>query len=64
MAGRPTPKRADKRPSSSPGARMERRPDDPGLPANVAFTVGHMGEPITTMVAIADRAVILNPSYA
>jgi hypothetical protein len=38
--------------------------DDPGIFANAAFALAAFGEDITAMMALADRALVLNPSYA
>jgi adenylate cyclase len=38
--------------------------NDPTVLANAAFTLARLGEEITTMIALIDRALSLNPSYA
>jgi TolB-like protein len=38
--------------------------DDPGVIANVAQALGYLGEDIDAMMALADRALALNPNYA
>jgi adenylate cyclase len=38
--------------------------DDPGILANAALTLGYFGEDIGAMVALVDRALVLNPSFA
>ncbi|HJU15003.1 MAG TPA: winged helix-turn-helix domain-containing tetratricopeptide repeat protein [Stellaceae bacterium] len=38
--------------------------DDPGILANVAGTLASLDEDISAMAALADRALVLNPSYA
>ena len=38
--------------------------DDPSALANAAFALGWLGEDIDAMIALADRALALNPSYA
>jgi len=38
--------------------------DDPGILANAAFALAHFGENIGAMMALVDRALALNPSYA
>ena len=38
--------------------------DDPGILANAAFALGFFGEDIGAMMALVDRALALNPSYA
>ena len=37
---------------------------DPGTLANAALALGYYGEDIDTMVALVDRALTLNPSFA
>jgi adenylate cyclase len=54
---------------SRKGADLARRAlqvggDDPGVLANAAFALAAFGEDITTMMALVDRALLLNPSYA
>ena len=39
-------------------------PGDPGVLANAAFVLSWAGEEIEAMIAIMDRALVLNPSYA
>jgi adenylate cyclase len=39
-------------------------PDDPGALAHAAFALGYLGEDIDAMIALVDRALGLNPSYA
>jgi hypothetical protein len=38
--------------------------DDPVIIANAAFVLGFFGEDIGAMIALVDRALALNPSYA
>jgi adenylate cyclase len=38
--------------------------DDPGILVNAAFPLAYFGEDIEAMMALADRALSLNPSYA
>jgi adenylate cyclase len=38
--------------------------DDPGILANAAIALAHFGEDIGAMMALVDRALALNPSYA
>ena len=38
--------------------------DDPGVLANVALTLASFGDDIGTMMALVDRALALNPSFA
>jgi adenylate cyclase len=38
--------------------------DDPGVLANVAMALAYFGEDIGTMMALVDRALALNPSFA
>jgi len=38
--------------------------DDPGVLANVAYALAYLGEDIDAMMALTDRAVALNPSFA
>jgi adenylate cyclase len=38
--------------------------DDPGILANAAFALSYFGEDIGAMMALADRALALNPNYA
>jgi TolB-like protein len=38
--------------------------DDPGILANAAFALAHFGEDIGAMIALVDRALTLNPSFA
>jgi adenylate cyclase len=38
--------------------------DDPGILANAAVALAYLGEDIGTMMALADRALALNPNYA
>jgi TolB-like protein len=38
--------------------------DDPGILANAAYALAHFGEDIGVMMALVDRALALNPSYA
>jgi len=38
--------------------------DDPGVLANAALALAHFGEDIDAMMALVDRALALNPSYA
>jgi adenylate cyclase len=37
---------------------------DPGILANAAFALAYFGEDIAAMIALVDRALILNPSFA
>jgi adenylate cyclase len=38
--------------------------DDPGILANGAYALAYFGEDIGTMIALVDRALALNPSFA
>ena len=38
--------------------------DDPGVLANAAFALAYFGEDIGAMMALVDRALALNPSFA
>ena len=38
--------------------------DDPGTIANAALSLAHLGEDIDAMMALVDRALALNPSFA
>jgi adenylate cyclase len=38
--------------------------DDPAILANTAFTLAYLGEDVGAMIALADRALRLNPSFA
>ena len=38
--------------------------DDPTVLVNAAFALGSFGEDINAMIALVDRALVLNPSYA
>jgi TolB-like protein/class 3 adenylate cyclase len=38
--------------------------EDPGALANAALALAHLGENIATMMALVDRALALNPSFA
>jgi tetratricopeptide (TPR) repeat protein len=38
--------------------------EDPGVLANTAFVLAYFDEDITAMMALVDRALVLNPSYA
>jgi adenylate cyclase len=38
--------------------------DDPGILVNAAFALAYLGEDIGAMMALADRALALNPNYA
>jgi adenylate cyclase len=38
--------------------------DDPGILVNAAFPLAYFGEDIDAMMALADRALALNPNYA
>jgi hypothetical protein len=38
--------------------------DDPGTLANAAHALAHFGEDIGAMMALVDRALVLNPSFA
>jgi TolB-like protein len=39
-------------------------PDDPGIIADVAYVLGYYGEDISAAMALIDRALELNPSFA
>jgi len=39
-------------------------PNNPAVLSHVAFVLGYFGEDIDTVIALADRALELNPSYA
>jgi adenylate cyclase len=38
--------------------------DDPGVLANAAYALAYFGEDIGVMMALVDRALVLNPNYA
>jgi len=38
--------------------------NDPGVLANAAFVLAHIGEDIGAMIGLVDRAIALNPSFA
>jgi TolB-like protein/class 3 adenylate cyclase/tetratricopeptide (TPR) repeat protein len=38
--------------------------NDPGILANAALALGYFGEDIGAMIALVDRALVLNPSFA
>ena len=38
--------------------------NDPGVVANAAFALAYFGEDIEAMIALVDRALTLNSSYA
>jgi adenylate cyclase len=38
--------------------------DDPGVLANTAYALAYFGEDIRVMMALVDRALVLNPSFA
>jgi adenylate cyclase len=38
--------------------------DDPGILANAAHALAYLGEDIGAMIALVDRALVLNPNYA
>jgi adenylate cyclase len=59
----------DPKSDSRKGADFARRAlqvggEDPGVLANAAFVLAYFGEDITAMMALVDRALVLNPSYA
>ncbi len=43
---------------------LEASNDDPGVLANAAFALAYFGEDIGAMIALVDRALALNPSFA
>jgi hypothetical protein len=43
---------------------LEADGDDPSVLANAAFALGILGENIGAMIALLDRALTLNPSFA
>jgi len=43
---------------------LEAAGDDPGVLANAAFALAYFGEDIEAMIALVDRALLLNPNYA
>jgi adenylate cyclase len=54
---------------SRQGADLARRAlqvgsDDSGILSNAAFVLAYFGEDITAMMALVDRALVLNPSFA
>jgi adenylate cyclase len=54
---------------SHKGADLARRAlqvggEDPGVLANAAFVLAYFGEDITAVIALVDRALVLNPSFA
>jgi TolB-like protein/class 3 adenylate cyclase len=59
----------DPKADSHQGADLARRAlqvagDDPATLVNAAFTLAYFGEDIDTMMAVVDRALALNPSFA
>ena len=38
--------------------------DDPGILVNAAFALAHLGEDVGAMIALVDRGLLLNPSFA
>ena len=45
-------------------ARPEASDDDPSVLADAAFALGYFGEDIESMIALVDRALRINPSFA
>jgi adenylate cyclase len=43
---------------------LEAAGDDPGTLANAAYALAYFGEDIGAMMALVDRALVLNPNYA
>jgi adenylate cyclase len=43
---------------------LELAGDDPAILANAAYALGYLGEDIGAMLALVDRALALNPSFA
>jgi TolB-like protein len=43
---------------------LQAAPGDPGVLANAALALGYFGEDLGTMIALVDRALTLNPSFA
>jgi TolB-like protein len=43
---------------------LRNAPDDPGVLANAAMVLGYYGEDLDVAIALVDRSVALNPSYA
>jgi TolB-like protein len=59
----------DRKADAMKGADFARRAlevagDDPGILANAAFALAFLGEDIGAMMALADRALTLNPNFA
>jgi tetratricopeptide (TPR) repeat protein len=60
---------ADREADARKGADYARRAlraasDDPGVLANAAFALAYFGEDLDAMIALADRALSINPNYA
>jgi len=63
--GRSADPAADRRKGSDFGRRaLEVAGDDPNVLANAALALAYFGEDIGTMIALVDRALALNPSFA
>lgn len=43
---------------------LRNAPDDPGVLAQAAFVLGYYGEDLDVAIALVDRSLALNPSYA
>jgi tetratricopeptide (TPR) repeat protein len=43
---------------------LEAAGDDPGVRANAALPLAYFGEDIAAVIALVDRALVLNPNYA
>jgi tetratricopeptide (TPR) repeat protein len=64
-----TDRSEDRKADAMKGADFARRAlevagDDPGILANAAFALAFLGEDIGAMMALADRALTLNPNFA
>jgi len=63
--GRSDDPEADSRKSAGLAHRaLQVEGDDPGILANAAFALAYLGEDIGAMMALVDRALVLNPSFA
>jgi len=63
--GRSEDPEADRRKAAGFARRaLEVASDDPGILANGAFALAYLGEDISAMMALVDRALALNPNFA
>jgi adenylate cyclase len=65
MGGRSEDPEASKRKAAAFARRaLEVAGDDPAIVANAAYALAYIGEDLGTMMALIDRALALNPSFA